>query len=101
MFDMWKAGVGRIEGILLSIALLKQPAIPRRTRLLSSSLFFVFCLGGLFWADHLEAKYPATEEDKQQLEELKKFRLPTRGDFAEAREQSLRAQAAGVEPKQK
>jgi len=68
---------------------------------LSSSLFFLFCLGGLFWADHLEAKYPPTEKDKQQLEELKKFRLPTRGDFAEAREQAQRAQAAGVERKQK
>jgi len=68
---------------------------------LSSSLFFVFCLGGLFWADHLEAKYPPTEKDKQQLENMKKFRLPTRGDFSEAKEQAMRAQAAAAEPKQK
>jgi len=99
--DRWKAAIGRIEGKLCTFDDTDSTAIPRRTRLLSSTLFFLFCLGGLFWADHLEAKYPPTEKDKQQLEDLKKFRLPSRADFAEAREQALRAQAAGVEPKAK
>lgn len=68
-------------------------AIPRRTRLIGSSLFFLFCLGGLYWTDYLESKYPATEKQKQQIEELKKVRFPSRGDFEEAREQAMRAQA--------
>ena len=63
--------------------------------MISSSLFFLFCLGGLFWTDYLQSKFPATEEDKQQLERLTKWRFPTRGDFEEAREQAERAKAAG------
>jgi hypothetical protein len=67
-------------------------AIPRRTRLIGSSLFFLFCLGGLYWTDYLESKYPATEKQKQQIEELKKVRFPSRGDFEEARQQAMSAQ---------
>jgi hypothetical protein len=67
--------------------------IPRQTRLVASSLFFFFCLGGLYWTDYLESKYPATEAQKKQIEDIKKLRFPTRGDFEEAREQALRAQA--------
>jgi hypothetical protein len=76
-------------------------AIPRRTRLIGSSLFFVFCLGGLYWTDYLESKYQATPEQKQKLEDLKKVRFPSKADFEEAREQAIRAQALGKgNPKQ-
>jgi hypothetical protein len=82
---------------------LKELAIPRRTRVITSGVFFLVCLGGLYFADYLEAKYPPSEKDLKQLEDLKKIRIPNRGDFAEAREQALRAQAAGkgVVPKEK
>jgi hypothetical protein len=70
-------------------------AIPRRTRLIGSSLFFVFCLGGLFWTDYLESKYPQTEAQKQKIDEMKKLRWPTRADFEEARQQAEAAKAEG------
>ena len=43
--------------------------------------------------DYLEEKYPPTEAQKKQVEELKNFkvRFPRRADFEEAREQALRA----------
>ena len=43
----------------------------------------------------MESQFPATEAQKKQLEEIKKVRFPTRGDFEEAREQAMRAQAMG------
>jgi hypothetical protein len=50
-------------------------------------------LGGLYWTDYLESKYPPTEKQQKQIEELKNVRFPTRADFDEAREQATRAQA--------
>jgi hypothetical protein len=70
-------------------------AIPRRTRLIGSTAMFIMCLGGLFWTDYLVNAYPPTEAEKKQLENLKKFRFPSRADFEEAREQAMRAQAMG------
>ena len=68
--------------------------------MIGSSLFFVFCLGGLYWTDYLESKYQTTEAQKKQVEDLKKLRLPSKADFVEAREQALRAQAVDKgEPK--
>jgi hypothetical protein len=61
--------------------------------LFASSLLFVFSLGGLYWTDYLESKFPATEEQKRKMEDLKKVRFPTRGDWEEAREQAARAKA--------
>ena len=69
--------------------------------MLSSTIFFVFCLGGLFWADYLEARFPPSEKDKQQLEDLKKLKLPSRGDFVAAREQAMRAKESLEESKNK
>ena len=69
--------------------------IPRRTRLIGSSIMFFFCLGGLFWTDYLVSKYPPTEAQLKRLEEIKKIRFPTKGDFEEAREQAMRAQTMG------
>jgi CRISPR/Cas system CSM-associated protein Csm4 (group 5 of RAMP superfamily) len=75
-------------------------AIPRRTRMISSSLFFVFCLAGLYWTDYLEANIPQTEEQKQRMENIKKIKFPSRADFEEARQQADRAKAMGkADPK--
>lgn len=75
-------------------------AIPRRTRLIGSSIFFVVCLGGLFWTDYLESKYPATQEQKEKIEGMKKLRWPSRSDFEEAKQQAAAAKALGKgEPK--
>lgn len=41
----------------------------------------------------MESKFPATEEQKKKMEELKRVRFPTRADWEEAREQAERAKA--------
>src|ERR1700738_267194 len=90
--------VGRYECISLYFQL--TTAIPRRTRLIGSSLVFISCLGGLFWTDYLASKYPATPQQKEKIEDMKNLRFPRKSDFEEAREQALLAQALGkAEPK--
>jgi hypothetical protein len=70
-------------------------ALPRRTRLIGSSIVFLMCLGGLYWTDYLESKYQSTPEQKERIEDMRKLRFPRKGDFEEAREQAIRAQALG------